>query len=633
MDGDTDRTTGGPAAAALTGLTTAAREGWATENRAAAQRLVACYALLQECWREYGHGIDGSHEARPGHAVVDGLVAAAGYVVAAMSISARRAEKMLSFSWELHTRYPAILEAMAAGLMEQRVAELLARQMATVRGDVLEQVQRQVVDDYLNGIAAGIRLGDKALRDDIDAVIGRHDPDAIRLRKEDASRTRGVRIGKGVDGMSTVSALLATEEAAVLAEAIDQRVADHQAADADAAAAAARAGDPDGVDPDNVDPDDAEPEAHYSTAERRADALMSLICGDTPAGSNDDTASTSDAAESAGPDAPANGSSGGGTGQAPVLRPKVTVIATGDNGRSENGARVEFTRTGEAALQTLLEMLATCDGASFEQVDPRIGAADDANAALKYRPGAELARRVRMRDGTCRHPGCAVPADDCDLDHVVPFNHADPANGGHTVESNLVSQCRRHHRFKTFSDWTYQLQPDGTLIVTTPDGATMLTRPDGPLAQYRREQQRDEADAWARQQRRNPSPDISAGILDEATYFARRAQRLARERARATARNTTDAAAATSPPPEVADTPTEPGVPETTDPPTDTAPTGAPAPDTTADTGAGSRGRMTPAAASRWWQRNKPTDSALEKAILHALHEHLDELLQPPPPF
>ncbi|AWH92623.1 hypothetical protein A6035_11110 [Dietzia lutea] len=589
-------------------MTAAAREGWAAENRAAAQRLVACYALLQECWREYGHGIDGSHEARPGHAVVDGLVAAAGYVVAAMSISARRAEKMLSFSWELHTRYPAILEAMAAGLMEQRVAELLARQMSTVRGDVLEQIQRQAVEDYLGGVAAGIRLGDKALRDEIDAVIGRHDPDAIRLRKEDASRARGVRIGKGVDGMSSVSALLATEEAAVLAEALDQRVAEHDAADAGAAAAQAAARD---ADPD-TDPDaPAEPEPHYSKAERRADALMSLICGDTPTHPGTDTDDADGGPAGApsrpgGPSAP-TGRSGNGGGQAPVLRPKVTVIATGNNGRDEHGARVEFTRTGEAALQTLLEMLATSDGASFEQVDPRIGAADDTSAALKYRPGAELARRVRLRDGTCRHPGCAVPADDCDLDHVVPFNHADPAGGGHTVEANLVSQCRRHHRFKTFSDWTYQLHPDGTLIVTTPDGTTMLTRPDGPLAQYRREHQRDEADAWARQQRRNPAPVFGAGILDEATYFARRAQRLARERARATARNTTDAGT----------TPTEP-----------TADT-TPGPDSISAT----RERMTPAAASRWWQRNKPTDSALEKAILHALHAHLDELLQPPPPF
>ncbi|EFV90102.1 hypothetical protein ES5_17798, partial [Dietzia cinnamea P4] len=384
------------------------------------------------------------YEARPGHAVVDGLVAAAGYVVAAMSISAKRAEKMLSFSWELHTRYPAILEAMAAGLMEQRVAELLARQMATVRGDVLEQVQRQVVEDYLNGVAAGIRLGDKALRDEIDAVIGRHDPDAIRLRKEDASRTRGVRIGKGVDGMSTVSALLATEEAAVLAEALDQRVAEHQAADTDttAAAAAARAAGPD---------EPVEPEPNYSTAERRADALMSLICGDTP--THPDAASASKDTDGADGGGPASTSSRpgapAGTGQAPVLRPKVTVIATGDNGRDEHGARVEFTRTGEAALQTLMEMLATADGATFEQVDPRIGAADDTDAALRYRPSAELARRVRLRDGTCRHPGCAIPADDCDLDHVVPFNHADPAAGGQTVEANLVAQCRRHHRFKT----------------------------------------------------------------------------------------------------------------------------------------------------------------------------------------
>ncbi|OFS26654.1 hypothetical protein HMPREF3086_02750 [Dietzia sp. HMSC21D01] len=592
MDGDPERTTGNPAAA-LAGLTTAAREGWAAENRAAVQRLVACYALLQECWREYGHGIDGSHEARPGHAVVDGLVAAAGYVVAAMSISARRAEKMLSFAWELHTRYPAILEAMAAGLMEQRVAELLARQMATVRGDVLEKVQRQVVEDYLNGVAAGIRLGDKALRDDIDAVIGRHDPDAIRLRKEDASRGRGVRIGKGVDGMSTVSALLATEEAAVLAEALDQRVAEHQAADTGAAAAA---------DPDAP----AEPEPRYSKAERRADALMSLICGDTPTHPDTDTGTgtgTDTGTDSnAGPGDP-SAATGGGQGLAPVLRPKVTVIATGDNGRDEHGARVEFTRTGQAALHTLMEMLATSDGASFEQVDPRLGAADDTAAALRYRPGAELARRVRLRDGTCRHPGCTVPADDCDLDHVVPFNHADPTAGGQTVEANLVSQCRRHHRFKTFSDWTYKLEPDGTLIVTTPDGTVMLTRPDGPLAQYRREHQRDEADAWARQQRRNPNPDTGAGILDEATYFARRAQRLARERARATAHNAADA---TSPPPETA---------------ADTTPDPAP------------RERTTPAAASRWWQRNKPTDSTLEKAILHALHEHLDELLQPPPPF
>ncbi|MGN0100314.1 MAG: DUF222 domain-containing protein, partial [Dietzia sp.] len=132
MAGQTGEAAGG-STSVLVALRAAAHQGWAAENRAAAGRLVACYQLLQACLAEYGYGLD---EARPGYATVDGHVAAAGYVVAEMNISARRAETMLTFAWDLHTRYPAILEAMAAGLMEQRVGELLARQMATVHVDV-----------------------------------------------------------------------------------------------------------------------------------------------------------------------------------------------------------------------------------------------------------------------------------------------------------------------------------------------------------------------------------------------------------------------------------------------------------------------------------------------------------------
>ncbi|MCT2122319.1 hypothetical protein M3D96_14950, partial [Dietzia cinnamea] len=82
------------------------------------------------------------------------------------------------------------------------------------------------------------------------------------------------------------------------------------------------------------------------------------------------------------------------------------------------------------------------------------------------------------------------------------------------------------------------------------------------------------------------------------------------------------AAEATTPPPEAADE-TAGSSPAAAPAETDAAPHSDPAP----------RERVNPAAASRWWQRNKPTDSTLEKAILRALHEHLDELLQPPPPF
>ncbi|MFS4488120.1 HNH endonuclease signature motif containing protein [Dietzia kunjamensis] len=570
------------------------------ENRAAARRFVACYELFVECQRREESGAGGG-ECRPGHAVLDPIDVAAGYVVSAMAISTGRAERMITFALDLHLRYPAILSAMAQGRLDLQAANILASQMATVHVDVLEAVQRQVVEEYLAAIEGGVRLGEKAIRGNVDAIIARYDANGIRLRRQEAARTRGVRFHKGVDGMSSVSAILATEEAAVLAEALDQRVKDHKYADAQAAA--------------NTQADTANPGAggaggsgeveDYSIAERRADALMSLVCGDAaPAGT---------------PTRP------GGTGGV-ALRPKVTVIATGNTARDDGGARVEFTRSGQAALQALLDMLATSDGATFEPIDPRIGAADDSRAALQYRPGAQLARRIRLRDGTCRHPGCAIPAEACDLDHVVPFDHADPQRGGHTIEGNLAAMCRRHHRFKTFSDWIYDLQPDGTLLVRTPDGSTMLTRPSGPLAEYRREQARAETEAWTRQQRRSPGPTGDEKADAEPTFWSRRAARHRTERRKAERARTFDP----TPPAPGTETGARTGKATGTGTCTDAAgsSTGA-ATDTTPEKA--TPASATPESTSRWWARNKPHHSDIEKGIRALLHERLDELIDPPP--
>ncbi|MEV8221588.1 HNH endonuclease signature motif containing protein, partial [Dietzia maris] len=390
--------------------------------------------------------------------------------------------------------------------------------------------------------------------------------------------------------------ILATEEAAVLAEALDQRVKDHKYADAQAAANTqaetdtAGAGTGGATTGHGTGADEVE---DYSIAERRADALMSLVCGDPGLAGT-----------------PTRPGRPGAPGAGVALRPKVTVIATGNTARDAGGARVEFTRTGQAALQALLDMLATSDGATLEPIDPRIGAADDARAALKYRPSAQLARRIRLRDGTCRHPGCAIPAEACDLDHVVPFDHADPQRGGHTIEANLAAMCRRHHRFKTFSDWIYDLQPDGTLLVRTPDGSTMLTRPSGPLAEYRREQAHAETEAWTRQQRRSPGPTGDEQADAEPTFWSRRASRHRTERRKAESARTFDP------------TPPAPG-------------TGASSSSTGAATGAtpekATPASATPESASRWWARNKPHHSDIEKGIRALLHERLDELIDPPP--
>lgn len=92
--------------------------------------------------------------------------------------------------------------------------------------------------------------------------------------------------------------------------------------------------------------------------------------------------------------------------------------------------------------------------------------------SLSYRPPAQLARHVRLRDGTCRFPGCEVPARECDLDHLIPF----PA--GPTSADNLNALCRRHHRLKHDGGWRAEGRPGSALRWTSPQGGWTTTYPD-----------------------------------------------------------------------------------------------------------------------------------------------------------
>nr|WP_240393849.1 HNH endonuclease signature motif containing protein [Corynebacterium lactis] len=98
-----------------------------------------------------------------------------------------------------------------------------------------------------------------------------------------------------------------------------------------------------------------------------------------------------------------------------------------------------------------------------------------------YRPSESQAARVRGRDGTCRFPGCDVPAHKCDLDHIQPYNHDHPELGGPTDTQNLHCLCRRHHNLKTHEGWNIDRHPDGTEVWTSRDGDSATSVPTGPL--------------------------------------------------------------------------------------------------------------------------------------------------------
>ncbi|MGF0313030.1 DUF222 domain-containing protein [Rhodococcus sp. IEGM1428] len=97
--------------------------------------------------------------------------------------------------------------------------------------------------------------------------------------------------------------------------------------------------------------------------------------------------------------------------------------------------------------------------------------------ALVYRPTVALAERIRYRDRTCRHPGCDVAAQQCEIDHIVPYFHRDPATGGWTIDTNLHCLCRYHHSLKTMGLWTPVMLADGVEFWVSNAGTTAITVP------------------------------------------------------------------------------------------------------------------------------------------------------------
>jgi hypothetical protein len=93
-------------------------------------------------------------------------------------------------------------------------------------------------------------------------------------------------------------------------------------------------------------------------------------------------------------------------------------------------------------------------------------------ADKRYRFAGKLAEYIRLRDQYCTFPGCAKPADKCDLDHRIP--HPD----GETSANNGQPECRRHHRLKTHSEWTVRKTTDGTITWTSPTGRQLTTEPE-----------------------------------------------------------------------------------------------------------------------------------------------------------
>ncbi|TFD85450.1 hypothetical protein E3T61_18025 [Cryobacterium lactosi] len=83
---------------------------------------------------------------------------------------------------------------------------------------------------------------------------------------------------------------------------------------------------------------------------------------------------------------------------------------------------------------------------------------------------------LRVRDETCRFPGCSRPAVKSDVDHTEDW-----AGGGKTDCDNLAHLCEPHHRLKHLSQWQVTQEPGGILLWTSPGKRGYRTDPANPM--------------------------------------------------------------------------------------------------------------------------------------------------------
>ena len=93
-------------------------------------------------------------------------------------------------------------------------------------------------------------------------------------------------------------------------------------------------------------------------------------------------------------------------------------------------------------------------------------------ATTSYTPTEAMREQAALTNATCVFPRCARDSRRCDLDHIQPYDR-----GGPTESDNLAPLCRRHHRLKTFTGWTYTQTAPGRFVWTSHEGLTYLVEP------------------------------------------------------------------------------------------------------------------------------------------------------------
>ena len=358
---------------------------------------------------------------------------AADEIAAALHLSARSAQNRLYQAVELTDRLRAVRDARAAGELAFSKARLLVEETGTLDPDVARAVTARVLprapEQTFAQLSAALRRAVLA------AIPVQADQDYVRERdrrhvsREDAGN--GMAWLHVYDTADTIGAAWAY---VTLAAQVGR--------DTDARAAK------EGTGPD-------EPAEDTRTMDqRRADALAGLV--------------TAGLADPGLPRAKVRAA-------VSVIVPVGTLLGVED---PDGAGPCPAELAGYGPIPTALALEIAADAQWTRLLtDPATGHLLEVDPT-RYQPPAALARFIRVRDRTCRFPGCPVPAERCDLDHTTAHR-----KGGPTDHTNLGPFHRYHHRGKHEGGWQVAQPEPGTFEWTSPTGHvhTVQLEPLGPI--------------------------------------------------------------------------------------------------------------------------------------------------------
>jgi hypothetical protein len=348
---------------------------------------------------------------------------------------------MVTTSEALMNRLPLTMQALRAGDISYRHAEVMVDQTKTLPDDVALVMEKEALPHARTLTASKFRAQAKVIRE-------RLDPESITERVVRSAGDRRLDFVPADDGMAWLNLYTTAPEATSIYTAVRGHAMALQHP----------------TDPRTLT---------QLTADVCVEALSSALAGESgnpAAASTTTTTTTTDASprdwrEVLSVSPPKVGSAFG------RIRPTVTVTVPAMTllGVSDEPAILE----GYGPIDPNTARALAGQSSTWYRLltDPTTGVPISLDST-QYRPSKAMKRFLRYRDGTCRFPGCNRAAQHCDIDHTWAAEF-----GGPTECENLSHLCRKHHRLKHNTTWQVKQEGAGILEWTSPGNRTYVTEP------------------------------------------------------------------------------------------------------------------------------------------------------------